>query len=133
MEDNNTKSHSVLLYNTQNIDAQLLKAGFSIRKKEYQRIWKDIQTSKMTHPETHYLIQGVRGAGKTTLLSRLSYEVAEDKKLSEWLIPILLNEEEYGILSLFTFWLRIAEKLAEQDAKRYTELFEQVSNLDESA
>lgn len=133
MEDNNTKSHSVLLYNTQNIDAQLLKAGFSIRKKEYQRIWKDIQTSKMTHPETHYLIQGVRGAGKTTLLSRLSYEVAEDKKLSEWLIPILLNEEEYGILSLFTFWLRIAEKLAEQDAKRYTELFEQVSNLDDSA
>jgi len=47
MEDNNTKSHSVLLYNTQNIDAQLLKTGFSIRKKEYQRIWKDITTSSM--------------------------------------------------------------------------------------
>lgn len=133
MEDNNTKSHSVLLYNTQNIDAQLLKAGFSIRKKEYQRIWKDIQKGSMAKPETHYLIQGVRGAGKTTLLSRLAYEVAEDKKLSKWLIPILLNEEEYGILSLFTFWLRIAEKLAEQDAKRYTELFEQVSKLNESA
>ena len=27
------------------------------------------------------------GAGKTTLLSRLAYEVAEDKKLSKWLIP----------------------------------------------
>ncbi len=133
MENNNTKSHSVLLYNTQNIDAQLLKAGFSIRKKEYQRIWKDIQKGSMAKPETHYLIQGVRGAGKTTLLSRLAYEVAEDKKLSKWLIPILLNEEEYGILSLFTFWLRIAEKLAEQDAKRYTELFEQVSKLNESA
>ena len=131
MENNNIKSHSVLLYNTQNIDAQLLKAGFSIRKKEYQRIWKDIQTSKMTHPETHYLIQGVRGAGKTTLLSRLSYEVAEDKKLSEWLIPILLNEEEYGILSLFTFWLRIAEKLAEYDAQLYSELFQQVLSLDD--
>ncbi len=133
MENNNMKSHSVLLYNTQNIDAQLLKAGFSIRKKEYQRIWKDIQTSKMTHPETHYLIQGVRGAGKTTLLSRLSYEVAEDKKLSEWLIPILLNEEEYGILSLFTFWLRIAEKLAEYDAQLYSELFQQVLRLDDDA
>ena len=133
MEDNNIKSHSVLLYNTQNIDAQLLKAGFSIRKKEYQRIWKDIQTSKMTHPETHYLIQGVRGAGKTTLLSRLSYEVAEDKKLSEWLIPILLNEEEYGILSLFTFWLRIAEKLAEHDAQLYLDLFQQVLSLGDDA
>ncbi len=126
-------SNSVLLYNTQNIDAQILKAGFSIRKKEYQRIWKDIQTGSMQYPEIHYLIQGVRGAGKTTLLSRLAYEVAEDENLNKWLIPILLNEEEYGILSLFTFWLRIAEKLAEYDSGLYAELFEQVSNLDDSA
>lgn len=133
MENNNIKSHSVLLYNTQNIDAQLLKAGFSIRKKEYQKIWKDIQKGSMAKPETHYLIQGVRGAGKTTLLSRLANEVNEDEELNSWLIPILLNEEEYGILSLFTFWLRIAEKLAEQSADIYTELFEQVSSLDDSA
>jgi len=133
MEDNNTKSHSVLLYNTQNIDAQLLKTGFSIRKKEYQRILKDITTSSMAKPETHYLIQGVRGAGKTTLLSRLYYEVAEDKELKKWLVPILLNEEEYGILSLFTFWLRIAEKLAEHDSDLYSQLFEQVTHLDDSA
>lgn len=126
-------SHSVLLYNTQNIDSEVLKAGFSIRKKEYQRIWKDIQTGPMQYPEIHYLIQGVRGAGKTTLLSRLYYEIKEDKELNKWLIPILLNEEEYGILSLFTFWLRIAEKLAEQDSDLYKELFEQVSNLDDSA
>ena len=126
-------SHSVLLYNTQNIDSEVLKAGFSIRKKEYQRIWKDIQAGPMQYPEIHYLIQGVRGAGKTTLLSRLYYEIKEDKELNKWLIPILLNEEEYGILSLFTFWLRIAEKLAEQDSDLYTELFEQVSNLDDSA
>ncbi len=133
MENNNIKSHSVLLYNTQNIDAQLLKVGFSIRKKEYQRIWKDIETGTMAKPETHYLIQGVRGAGKTTLLSRLYYEVAEDKELKKWLVPVLLNEEEYGILSLFTFWLRIAEKLAEHDSDLYAQLFEQVTHLDDSA
>ena len=133
MENNNIKSHSVLLYNTQNIDTQLLKAGFSIRKKEYQKIWKDIQKGSMEKPETHYLVQGVRGAGKTTLLSRLANEVGEDEELNNWLIPILLNEEEYGILSLFTFWLRIAEKLAEHSVDIYTELFEQVSSLDDSA
>lgn len=133
MENNNIKSHTVLLYNTQNIDAQLLKAGFSIRKKEYQRIWKDIKKGSMEKPETHYLIQGVRGAGKTTLLSRLANEVGEDEELNSWLIPILLNEEEYGILSLFTFWLRIAEKLAEHSVDIYTELFEQVSSLEDSA
>lgn len=127
------KSNSVLLYNTQNVDSEVLKARFSIRKKEYQRIWKDIQTGSMQSPEIHYLVQGVRGAGKTTLLSRLANEVDENEELNSWLIPILLNEEEYGILSLFTFWLRIAEKLAEQRADIYTELFEQVSSLDDSA
>lgn len=135
MEANNITpmNSSVLLYNTQNVDSEVLKAGFSIRKKEYQRIWKDIQTGSMQDPEIHYLIQGVRGAGKTTLLSRLYYEVLEDKKLKKWLVPILLNEEEYGILSLFTFWLRIAEKLAEYDTALYIELFKQVSNLDDNA
>lgn len=132
MEDkkNDNLNNSVLLYNTQNVDAEVLKSGFSIRKREYDRIWKDIQKGEMIHPETHYLIQGVRGAGKTTLLSRLAYEVTADEKLSVWLVPILLNEEEYGILSLFTFWLRIAEKLAEQNPNLYADLFEQVSNLD---
>ena len=126
-------SNSVLLYNTQNVDSEVLKAGFSIRKKEYQRIWKDIQTGSMKSPEIHYLVQGVRGAGKTTLLSRLAYEVEADEALNNWLIPILLNEEEYGILSLFTFWLRISEKLAEQDSEHYTNLFQEISNLDDHA
>ena len=135
MEDkkNNISNNSVLLYNTQNVDAEVLKSGFSIRRREYDRIWKDIQTSEMNYPETHYLIQGVRGAGKTTLLSRLAYEVAADKKLSKKLIPILLNEEEYGILSLFTFWLRVAEKMAEEDAKLYMDLFSQILKLDDNA
>lgn len=124
-----TNSQSVLLYNTQNIDGELLKLGFSIRKKEYQRIWKDIKAGTMERPETHYLIQGVRGAGKTTLLSRLAYEVTEDTDLNNWLIPILLNEEEYGILSLFTFWLRLAEKLADYNAEKYTSLYQQLLDL----
>ena len=124
---------TVLLYNTQNVDVRVLKAGFSIRQKEYQRLWRDIESGTMHRPETHYLIQGVRGSGKTTLLSRLAHEVAEDKKLKKWLIPILLNEEEYGILSLFTFWLRISEKLAEQLPQNYSELFEQIERLNEDA
>jgi|26BtaG_2_1085354.scaffolds.fasta_scaffold01471_5 DNA-binding MarR family transcriptional regulator len=128
-----TMNNSVLLYNTQNIDPHVLKAGFSIRKEEYQRIWNDIRSGTMQRPEVHYLIQGVRGAGKTTLLSRLANEVVEDKNLNKWLIPILLNEEEYGILSLFTFWLRIAEKLAEQMPQNYSILYQRLNDLDISS
>jgi TPR repeat protein len=100
-------------YNPQNTSTAVLKKTFSIRLKEFKRLWKEISQSDMTSPEQHYIIQGVRGAGKTTLLTRLCIEVEESDALSNWLIPIQLKEEEYGISSLFSFWLRIAEDLEE--------------------
>ncbi|NLU99005.1 ATPase [Marinomonas sp. UCMA 3892] len=100
-------------YNPQNTSTAVLKKTFAIRLKEFKRLWKEISQSDMTSPEQHYIIQGVRGAGKTTLLTRLSIEVEESDALSAWLIPIQLKEEEYGISSLFSFWLRIAEDLEE--------------------
>lgn len=129
--DTNTpiQPSNILLYNAQNIDETTLKSQFSIRQKEYKQIWQDIKTNAMDYPATHYLIQGVRGAGKTTLLTRLSYAVRDDEQLSSWLVPILFNEEEYGIFSLFTFWLRIAQKLALYDSSRYEALYAQLMQL----
>ncbi|WP_369921771.1 ATP-binding protein [Marinomonas polaris] len=100
-------------YNPQNTSTAVLKKTFAIRLKELKRLWKEISQSDMKSPEQHYIIQGVRGAGKTTLLTRLCIEVEESDALSAWLIPIQLKEEEYGISSLFSFWLRIAEDLEE--------------------
>lgn len=100
-------------YNPQNTSTAVLKKTFAIRLKEFKRLWKEISQSDMASPEQHYIIQGVRGAGKTTLLTRLCIEVEESDALSAWLIPIQLKEEEYGISSLFSFWLRIAEDLEE--------------------
>tara|TARA_R110001583_G_scaffold192721_1_gene359615 strand:+ start:1447 stop:3915 length:2469 start_codon:yes stop_codon:yes gene_type:complete len=100
-------------YNPQNTSTAVLKKTFAIRLKEFKRLWKEISQSDMASPEQHYIIQGVRGAGKTTLLTRLCIEVEESDTLSAWLIPIQLKEEEYGISSLFNFWLRIAEDLEE--------------------
>ncbi|WP_233402822.1 AAA family ATPase [Marinomonas transparens] len=100
-------------YNPQNTSTAVLKSTFAIRLKEFKRLWKAISQSDMASPEQHYIIQGVRGAGKTTLLTRLYIEVEESDSLSPWLIPIQLKEEEYGISSLFSFWLRIAEDLEE--------------------
>lgn len=129
--DTNTSIHpsSILLYNAQNIDEATLKSQFSIRQKEYKQIWQDIKTNAMDYPATHYLIQGVRGAGKTMLLTRLSYAVRDDEQLQSWLVPILFNEEEYGIFSLFTFWLRIAQNLALYDSGRYEALYAQLMQL----
>ncbi len=120
-------NNPVLLYNPQNMDGEQLIKGFSIRKKEYKRIWQDVLTGDMKHPETHYLIQGVRGSGKTTILSRLAYDVANEDSLNSWLLPILFNEEEYGIYSLFTFWLRVAEELASIQPEHYQTLLQTLS------
>lgn len=126
---NGSNKTALLLYNPQNMDAHQLSEGFSIRKKEYQRIWQDVLTGDMQHPETHYLLQGVRGSGKTTILSKLAYDVADAPSLNSWLLPILFNEEEYGIYSLFTFWLRVAEQLAEKHPQYYQPLFNSLSAL----
>ena len=121
---------SILLYNTQNIGEEQLKAQFTLRTKEYEKIWQDIKSHTMEHPATHYLIQGIRGAGKTTLLTRLYYAVNDDAKLNQWLIPILFNEEEYGVFSLFTFWLKVAEKLNQTDNQWYKHLYNTLQNLE---
>lgn len=124
---------TIKLYNPQNASNATIKATFVIRLKEFDKIWKDIKTSKMSHPEQHYIIQGIRGSGKSTLLTRLSIEIEEDPELSKWLIPILFREEEYGITSLFTFWEHIAEELCEHPlyADQFAGLLDKIENLEE--
>lgn len=124
---------AIKLYNPQNASNATIKATFVIRLKEFDKIWKDIKNSKMSHPEQHYIVQGIRGSGKSTLLTRLSIEIEEDPELKEWLIPILFREEEYGITSLFTFWERIAEELCEHPryADQFAGLLDNIENLED--
>ena len=102
------------VYNPKNQTPDQLIDGFVVRQKLFNRLFKEIQQSSMEYPEQHYLIAGKRGMGKTTILLRLSYEIEEDESLKNWLIPIVFNEEEYGIRRLYKFWLRIGELLAEK-------------------
>ncbi|MCW8834456.1 MAG: tetratricopeptide repeat protein, partial [Colwellia sp.] len=122
----------VKLYNSQNTSSEMVKNSFVIRIREYNKLWKAIINSDMEHPEQHYIVQGVRGAGKTTMLRRLAIAVEESEELTSWLIPITFKEEEYGISSLFTFWERIAEELAEYDHTLFDSLFDTIDQLKES-
>lgn len=70
----------------------------------------------MEHPEQHHIIVGERGSGKTTLLLRLAYEIENDEQLNKWLIPLVFNEEEYGIRRLYRLWIRIAGMLEEKSS-----------------
>lgn len=102
------------IYNPQNQSKEELIAGFVVRQQQFKKLYKAIKEAKMQTPEQHYLILGRRGMGKTTLLLRLAYEIENDPDLNGWLIPLVFNEEEYGIRGLFKFWERVMELLEEK-------------------
>ncbi|MEM1322598.1 MAG: hypothetical protein AAGG75_20200 [Bacteroidota bacterium] len=102
------------LYNPQILEKDELTENFVVRLDIFKRLYQEISTVGMKYPEQHYVIQGNQGTGKTTLLLRLSYAVENDPSLRDWLVPIVFNEEEYGIRRLYKLWLRLAELLGEK-------------------
>jgi hypothetical protein len=101
------------IYNPDNQSKEQLIDNFVVRTDVFRRLFNDIKTVKNNFPEQHYIIEGKRGMGKTTLLLRLNYEIENDADLNTWLIPLMFNEEEYSINTLFKFWERVAVLLEE--------------------
>ncbi len=101
------------IYNPANQTPQELIDNFVVRNELFQEIFEDIKQSEMTHPEQHYIIQGIRGQGKTTMLLRIAYEIENDVELRKRLIPVIFNEEQYNISRLFKLWETVAEYLDE--------------------
>jgi len=81
------------IYNPLNQTEKELMKNFVVREREFNAIFNDIKSSDMAHPEPHFIIQGQRGQGKTTLLLKLYYEIKRDKKLNQFLVPVIFNEE----------------------------------------
>ncbi|MCB0641240.1 MAG: ATP-binding protein, partial [Phaeodactylibacter sp.] len=104
------------IYNPKNQSKEELVEGFVVRLPLFHRLFEELKSSKMTYPEQHFLIVGKRGMGKTTLLLRLAIEIENTPEIQSWMVPIVFNEEEYGVRKLFRFWERIIELLIEKDA-----------------
>ena len=105
------------LFNPNNQSEQEITNNFIIRLKEFERVNKIIKTDEMKNAPQHFIIQGVRGSGKTTFLLKIYYEAKKNETLNKWLIPIIFNEEQYSVNSLFKFWEQIAIELeSESDA-----------------
>lgn len=120
-----------IVYNQTLKDDEILKQEFVLRQKQFNSIYNDIKTSKMEYAEQHYLILGQRGSGKTTLLHRLRIAINENDKLNKWLIPIVLNEEQYNITELFNLWEEIALYL-EQYSTNFSGLSDELAKLYET-
>ncbi|MGK0465821.1 hypothetical protein [Clostridium sp.] len=119
------QTNSLSLYNPNNLTEQELIDRFVIRKKEFNKIIKDIKNSNMKYPEQHYIIEAERGYGKTTLLKRLYVEIKRDSELNERLIPVILPEEQYSIRKLFKLWEVTAEQL-EMESDEFIGLYNEM-------
>lgn len=119
-----TRFNFPAIYNPSNQTKEELIANFVVRVKEFNTIFDAVKKDEMKTPPQHFIIQGMRGSGKTTLLLRLFYAVADDKKLEKFLIPVIFDEEQYNIRTLFKFWEEIALYLEEEHESLFLGLYE---------
>ena len=102
---------------------------FKVHLKIYDRLWAELNNSKMEFPEQHYLISGEQGSGKTSLLAQLHQSVVIEPPLPT-LQSLFFNEEEYSIRHLYRFWERVFELLNDQDLLTNT-ISKEMQNLSE--
>ncbi|OQW93770.1 MAG: hypothetical protein BWK79_09410 [Beggiatoa sp. IS2] len=114
------------LYNPHTQTKQELIDGFVVRLPLFRKLFAEIKTAEMRHPEQHLLIEGQRGMGKTTLLLRLAYEIENDADTCQRLLPIIFEEEAYyRINRLLQLWEETAKLLARREVA-FHGLFEQM-------
>lgn len=133
MSQTNQTNNIAYIYNPANYSEEELIKNFIVRLDEFNSIFQVIKNDDMKHPPQHFIIQGLRGNGKTTLLQRLYYEVKNDTKLNKKLIPVIFDEEEYGIRKLYKLWERIAENVEDnypEFKSIYDEMMKHVENND---
>ena len=116
------------IYNPDLLTKDQLIDNYVVRLKKFDKLFADIKTADMEKPEQHLMLVGLRGMGKTTLLRRLAYEVENDPGLNSWLVPIIFNEEEYGINQLFKLWETIAKYLEKRDVA-FAGLFNEMDQI----
>ena len=99
------------LYNPATLDPEQLLAEFIDRKGLLERILDIIRHNGPQQPQQHVVVIGPRGMGKTTLLCAIMHRVNGDETLKAAWLPLLFQEEQYGIGDLADFWLETIRHL----------------------
>lgn len=98
-------------FQSANEQGERIAENFIVRKVEFETVIEDIRSNPMEGSIQHFLFLGRRGSGKSTLLKRIEYEIETDRKLSKYLIPINLAEEQANIYRLYDLWEEIIKEL----------------------
>jgi len=105
------KAPTLNLYNPAAQNPEQLLAEFIDRKSLLEKILAIVRANTPDRPQQHLVLIGPRGMGKTTLLCATKHTIERDEALNaEWL-PLLFQEEQYGIGDLADFWLEALRHL----------------------
>lgn len=100
---------------------EVLDATFVARHSLLDELKATIKNQATADTLQHWMILGSRGMGKSHLITMIYHIVKKDPEYSSKWIPVLMNEEEQGVFSLPTLFVRIVTKLADELDKSDTE------------
>jgi tetratricopeptide (TPR) repeat protein/DNA-binding MarR family transcriptional regulator len=114
-------------------DYQALKASFVGRNALLDELISSLKHQATAERLQHWMILGTRGMGKSHIIAMIYHMVNQDETLNGKWVPLLMNEEEQGVFSIHTLFLRImavlSDELKESDAGRSHEISETLDSL----
>jgi nucleoside-triphosphatase THEP1 len=108
-------SEIIIQYQNANQSYQDVIENFVIRKKEFERVIKELRNTSKEDSYQHFVFVGRRGSGKSTLLRRIEAEINMNKDLSANYVSVNLSEEQTGIYKLFDLWAYVIRDLNSQN------------------
>ncbi len=108
--------NSFFPYTPRKAPYETLKKCFVGRKALLDEMISSLKVQADADTLQHWMILGTRGMGKSHIITMVYHMVKEAEDLNRKWMPILMNEEEQGVFSLHTFFVRILTKLGEEFA-----------------
>jgi tetratricopeptide (TPR) repeat protein len=102
-------------YNPSLADPRELEATFVGRECLLDELLDKLRKQSAAKSNQHLMIVGPRGIGKTNTLLLIQNRIRNDEALSKTYLPLTFSEEEYSIISLRDFFVKIFELLQESD------------------
>ena len=93
---------------------EVLKATLVGRRVLLEELKATIRDQARAETLQHWMILGTRGTGKSHIITLLYHIVKNEADYNTTWVPVLMNEEEQGVFSLHTFFIRVITKLADE-------------------
>jgi cytochrome c-type biogenesis protein CcmH/NrfG len=93
---------------------EVLEATFVARQSLLDELKTTIKEQATVDTLQHWMVLGTRGMGKSHIITMVYHIVKNEPSYNTQWLPVLMNEEEQGVFSLPSLFVRIVTKLADE-------------------